>query len=416
MRLPPIFISKKYMKLLILSFVLICLPVLAAEKYPPLEKKKILVLSSNGGYGHKAAEASLQLVLGKNYEIKTIYPIEEIKMWGVSGSEEVYNHLLKEGWILSTNIISKHIAPKLFRNRRRAIERLIDRHIEFDKPNIVISLIPFINYPATEAARKRDVPYLLITTDNDLRNWVHGLQSVTHPHFKVTVGSDLPSTCGLLAKRHIPEEAISVIGLPLRSSFKSSKNIEELYQEYDIPKQKPVVLIMMGGSGGNKCLEYTHAIGALPLALHLIVCTGKNDKLAQKLKEIKLHGSNSMTIVGFTNEVAGLMALSDVMVTKPGPGVINEAIATRLPLLIDKTSSSLSWERANITLVLKYGIGDPITDLRDLPKLLNQYLFDPTFRKHLNAAFDHIPTNEFNEKIRTLIDSMCSIPYPNSNK
>ncbi len=393
------------MKFLLSSLICMCSFIFAEQQAPA--KKKILILSSDGGYGHRAAEKTLEVILGRNYDSTVVCPIEEIKMWGVSGSEEIYNYLLKEGWIRSTNIISKHVAPKLFRNRRRAIERLIDRHIEFAKPDIIISLIPFINYPATEAARKRDIPYLLITTDNDLRNWVHGLQSVTHPHFKVTVGADLPSTCGLLEERHIPEKDINVIGLPIRTSFKTSKNIEELYQEYGIPKEKPTILIMMGGSGGKKCLEYAHAIGILPIGVHLIVCIGKNEKLKEKLGEIKLHASNSMTVMGFTDKMADLMTLSNLMITKPGPGVINEAIATHLPLLIDKTTSPVSWERANISLVVKYGIGDPVTDMKDLPKLLNQYLFDSQFKQKIERAFESIPSNEFNEKVKELVDSMC---------
>ena len=378
---------------------------LHAEKTEP-SPKKILILSSNGGYGHTAAEKTLQVVLGKNYDIKVVYPIEEIRIWGANSGEAVYNTMLQQGWIRSMNVISKHIAPKLFRNRRRNIERLIDRHIEFEKPDIVVSLIPFINYPATEAARKRYIPYLLITTDNDLRNWVHGLQSVTHPNFKVTIGADLPSTLGLLEQRHIRKDAINIIGLPLRASFKTSKNVEQLHQTYGIVPNKPVILIMMGGSGGEKCLEYTYSVGKLPLGVHLIVCAGKNEKLAEKLKEIKLHPLNSITIMGFTNNMADLMTLSDLMITKPGPGVINEAIATRLPLLIDKTSSPISWERANISLVLKYEIGEPINSMKELPDLLKKYISDPAVKKHLESAFDKIPANDFNEKVRQLVDSM----------
>lgn len=380
----------------------------AAQEGYPIQKKKILILSSNGGYGHRAAEKTLEVILGKSYEFEVICPIEEIKMWGVSGSEEVYNYLLKEGWIHSTNIISKHVAPKLFRNRRRTIERLIDRHIESAKPDIIISLIPFINYPATEAARKREIPYLLITTDNDLRNWVHGLHCVTHPNFKITVGANLPSTYGLLKQRHIPDKDINIIGFPIRTSFKASKNIEQLHQEYAIPKGKPTILIMMGGAGGKKCLEYTHAIGILPIGVHLIVCTGKNEELKEKIAKIKLNPKNSITIMGFTEKIADLMTLSDLMITKPGPGVINEAIATHLPVLIDKTAPSISWERANINLVIQYGIGDAITDIKNLPKLLNQYLFNTPFQEKLEQAFNQLPSNEFNEKVKDLVDSMCA--------
>ncbi len=403
----------EFMKRLI-KLLFLCSLLLFSVLYPnniPTEKKKILILSSNGGYGHGAAAKTLQVILGGNYEIKIVYPIQELKMWGVDGGESFYNNIIQRGWTRSMNAITRHVAPKLFRNRKRNIERLIDRHLVSEKPDLVISLIPFINYPATEAARKKDIPYLLVTTDNDLRNWVHGLQSVTHPNFKVTIGTDLPSTTGLLEKRHISKEAINVIGLPIRTSFKISENIQHLQQDYGIPHNKSVILIMMGGAGGEKCLEYTRALGSLPLGIHLIVCTGKNENLAKKIKEIELHSSNSITVMGFTNNMADLMTLSHLMITKPGPGAINEAIAMRLPVLIDKTSSPLSWERANIALVTKYEIGEPITRMEDLPQLVNKYLFNTTFRENLEHAFNSIPSNEFNEKVGYLVDAMCSNKY-----
>lgn len=396
------------MRLLIkILFFYFSFSILHANNNITSSKKKILILSSQGGYGHEAAVKTLKLTLDKTYDIKTVYPIEELRLWGVSGTESFYNNIAQQGWTRSINVITRHVAPKLFRNRKRKIERLIDRHLVFEKPDLVISLIPFINYPATEAARKKDIPYLLITTDNDLRNWVHGLHSVIHPNFKITIGTDLPTTTRLLEERHISKEAIHVIGLPIRHSFKASKSLALLQQEYSIDPHKPVILIMMGGAGGEKCLEYTRAIGSLPLGIHLIVCTGKNEKLVEKIKEISIHSKNSITIMGFTNHMADLMTLSHLMITKPGPGAINEAIAMRLPVLIDKTSSSLRWERANIALVTNYGIGEAVTRMKDLPNLLNKYLFETSFKENLKDAFDAIPANEFTEKVSVIIESMC---------
>lgn len=368
--------------------------------------KKILVLCSNGGYGHNAAANTLKTILGKKYDIKVVYPIDQLRIWGVRSGEQIYNSMLQYGWIRSMNAITKYVAPRLFRTRKKKVEELVSRYIEREKPDLVISLIPYVNFPASEAARKKEIPYLLITTDNDLRNWVHGLQRVTHPNFKVTIGNDLPSSRGLLKERKIADECIETIGLPLRLDFKSPKSLSRLCQEYQIPSDKPTILIIMGGAGAENALVYTKKIGRADVGVHLIVIAGKNEKLAKKLKKIKLHPSNSITVIGFTEKVSDLMALSDIVITKPGPGTINEAIEMQLPVLIDNTDTPLSWEKANIDLVLRYGIGERIKDYKEAKNILQKYLKDPELQKNIAEAFSRIPPNQFHERIPEIINTM----------
>ena len=270
-----------YLRLLLVLFVPFC----ALYSQEEVHKKKILILSSNGGYGHNAATNTLKSLLGDKYDFSVIYPIDEMRIWGVRSGEEIYNTMLRWGWIRPMNIISKHIAPKIFRSRKKYIEEMISADIQREKPDMLISLIPYINLPASEAARKIDIPFLLITTDNDLRHWAHGLHAVKHPRFKVTIGDDLPTTREVLRQRHIPDAAIETIGLPLRPEFFSPKKIPHLCKQYDIPEGKPVILIMMGGSGGEASMEYTQQIGQMDLGAHLVVCCGKNKKLVRKIKK-----------------------------------------------------------------------------------------------------------------------------------
>lgn len=399
--------------LLILCSPLLFSSFLRSEEIPltesPKAEKKILILSSNGGYGHNAAANTLKTVLGKKYEIKVMYPIDQLRIWGVRSGEQIYNSMLQYGWIRSMNAITKYVAPRLFRTRRKKVEQLVARYIEMEKPDLIISLIPYVNFPASEAARKNGIPFLLVTTDNDLRNWVHGLHRVTHPHFKVTIGSDLPSTRSLLKERKISDECIETIGLPLRPDFKNPKALSELYQEYQIPQDKPTILIIMGGAGAESALAYTKKIGRADMGAHLIIIGGKNENLVKKLKKIKLHPSNSITVMGFTEKVSDLMALSDIIITKSGPGTINEAMAMQLPMLIDNTNKLLSWERANIDLVMRYGIGERIKNYKEAKDLLQKYFKDPEHQKNIKEAFSKIPPNQFQEKIPIIIDSMLAL-------
>lgn len=369
-------------------------------------KKNILVLCSNGGYGHKAAAQTLKDLLGDDYNLTVVFPIDEMRIWGVRSGEQIYNSMLQNDWILSVNLITKHVAPKLFRTRKEQVEGLIKRHIEKVHPDLVISLIPFVNYPASEAARKKNIPFLLITTDNDLRLWVHGLQGVQHPSFKVTVGSDLWCSRELLRKRNIPDKAIETIGLPIRTDFFSNKNKESIREEFGIPYHKPVVLVIIGGAGGDRALEYARNLGKTQYGIHMIVCAGKNKELEKDLKSISLHPSNTMTVMPFTSRISDLMAVSDLLITKSGPGTITEAMAMKLPILVDATATVLSWEQANIDLISQYGVGDYIEDFDELETLVRQFIFDTELQKQMKDAYRKVPENRFKESIKPLVASM----------
>jgi processive 1,2-diacylglycerol beta-glucosyltransferase len=373
------------------------------------EKKNILILCSNGGFGHNAAAQTLKKLIGDDYNITIVYPIDQLRIWGVKSGEQFYNMMLQHDWIQPLNLISRHIAPKLFRTRKAQMENIIAKHIQKTNPDLVISLIPFINFPASEAARKVDIPFLLITTDNDLQLWVHGLQGVRHPYFRVTVGSNLWCGREKLRKRNIPDSAIETTGLPIRTDFLTEKDKESIKNEFGIPKTKPVVLVMVGGAGGEKALEYAKRIGSTQLGIHLVVCAGKNNKLARDLEKIALHPTNTMTIMKFTTKIADLMAVADLLITKSGPGTINEALAMRIPILIDTTSTILTWEKANIDLVMQYGVGDYVEDFNELEPLLRRFLFDTELQKEVRDSYQKVPANQFKESIVPLISSMCKL-------
>lgn len=398
------------MRTYILLAILLFFKTLQAEEppeEPPENKKKILILSSHGGYGHTAAVNTLKTLLQDKYTFFVEHPIDELQIFGIRSGETIYNKLLSIGWIRLVNFMTEHVAPKVLKTRHDQFEKLIYDYIKRDKPDLLISLIPFINLPASEAARKTDKPFLVITTDNDLKNWVHDIEKVSHPKYLVTIGHECQTTKNLLLRKSIPKDHIKSIGLPLRLSFLDPKDKATLRQSYNV-KKNAVALIMMGGAGGNNAFEYAKNIMALNLNLHLIVIAGKNHELEGKLHEIKPHSSNHLQVVGFTDKVPEFMAISDLIITKPGPGTINEAIHMRLPILIDDSAPHLYWEKANSELVFNSKIGENITLKADIAAVLNKYLFDEAVKMQIQEAYDQIPRNRFHEEIPGIIEHMCN--------
>jgi processive 1,2-diacylglycerol beta-glucosyltransferase len=356
-----------------------------------------------------AASNTLQKLVGDEYDLKMAYPINQLRIWGVPSCEQVYNSMLRSGWVRSMNFIVRNLVPSIFRSYLGKLERIIDSYIKTYKPDLVISVIPFVNFPASEAARKSEVPFLIITTDNDLRNWAFEMEKIKHPHFKVTIGADLPTTRDVLLKKKIPAHAIETIGLPLRPEFMVQKDHKKILEELNLPADKEIVLIMMGGAGGDTAYEYARKVGDLDLGVHLVVIAGRNNKLKKELKQLDLHPSNSLSIFGFTDRISDIMAVSDVIITKPGPGTINEAIAMKLPILIDNTDITLFWERANVDFVLKYGVGQKIKKFRQIKDLLTSYLKDEQVIQNTEKSFVDVPANQFHLRIKGIIQDLISI-------
>ncbi len=392
-------------------FVILCSSYSFAVESPPQEtpqKKTLLILSSTGGGGHIAACNTLQSLVGDEYELKIAYPINQLRIWGVPSCEQVYNTMLRNGWIRTMNFLVRNIVPSVFRSYMGKLKRIINSYITTYQPDLVISVIPFVNFPASEAARKAGIPFLIITTDNDLRNWAFDIEKVKHPHFKVTIGADLPTTREVLVQKNVPEHAIETIGLPLRPDFMNPKDSKKILQELDLPLDKEIVLIMMGAAGGDTAYEYAKKVGELDLGLHLVVIAGRNGKLKKQLEKIELSPSNSMTVFGFTDRISDIMAVSDLIITKPGPGTINEAIAMKLPILIDNTDNSLFWERANVDFVLKYGVGQKIKKFRQIEDFLASYLNDPQVILNTKRSFIEVPSNQFHLRVPGIIKELIA--------
>lgn len=371
-----------------------------------MQKKKILLLSSFGGYGHIAAADSLKKLFGSSYDIETVYPIKELRMYKLSSGEDFYNWLVSNNFNKLTNWIVRFLTRKLFMNRTKKTTSIIKNHIQEKKINILVSLIPFINFPASEAARLCNIPFLLVTTDNDLTNWVLDLEKMNISNFKVTYGYDLNTTKNLLASKGIAKNSMQKIGLPLRPDFSLHTNKRLLRNKYNIPNEKNVVLIMMGGAGSKITTRYVKTLLKSSLDLHILVCVGRNIRLAKKLKTFNSTSRNTIDILAFTKKIHELLALSDLLITKPGPGSINEASSLKIPILIDNTTLPLFWEQANIDLVLQNNIGACINQVKDAPNLVERFLFDEQTRERVFRAYENLEQNCFSENILQVVNEM----------
>lgn len=389
----------------------------------PSKKKKLVIFISKGGAGHLIACDTLQTFLSKDYDINVVTPIQDllnsidpVKMltFGNLDAEGFYNKIIQNQWIGFANWGVKHIAPSLVLSKRKTVEKKVTEYLKKEKPDLVISLIPFLNRAFANAAQECNLPFLLITLEADLTNWMMGMHKITHQNYAVTIGSNLKLTHDQLAYRKIPSERIHNIGYPIRESFFGSRDKDAIYKEWNIPKDKFIIMLLMGGAGSYSTYRYAKKIAAMNLDTHILVCTGRNTEIADKIKKLKCTPGVSMTIIPFTKKIADLMAISNLFITKPGPGSINESVQMKLPMLLDGTSTALFWEQANMTLVKEHGWGEVVYKFKDLEGMIKKFVTDKKYYGNIKQNLKKQPRYVFNKKlkqlIKTLIKQQPSVP------
>ena len=134
-------------------------------------------------------------------------------------------------------------------------------------------------------------------------------------------------------QRGIPREKVYPIGIPVHRSFSKAESREAARQRLGLERDKQYILITGGSMGGGKIGETIETfINGIPSArqTELIIICGSNRELYEKLTAAAYPG---VTVVGYTDDMAGYLKSADIFVTKPGGLSSTEAAVCGVPIL-----------------------------------------------------------------------------------
>jgi 1,2-diacylglycerol 3-beta-galactosyltransferase len=243
------------------------------------------------------------------------------------------------------------------RRLHRPLVSLFAAHLSKHRPAVVVSLCPNFNAPLRDAVARAcpQAPFLVRLTDF----------ADFPPHFwmepgldTVIVGSDeaveQAARVGLLNGRVVRHS-----GMPLHPRFYprvGGERRQAVRAELQIPEGAFVTLLLFGGKGTPEMAGLARELlGLLPEA-HVIAIGGSNPRLTARLEQLAAV-SPRLHAYGFTDRVAELISASDVMVTKPGPGTIAEALHQRIPIVTIANGRTVPQERFNADYLARHGLG-----------------------------------------------------------
>jgi 1,2-diacylglycerol 3-beta-galactosyltransferase len=231
-------------------------------------------------------------------------------------------------------------------------ERLREVFTQY-RPDVIVSVHPLLNHAALRAradAGMQSVPIVTVITD---LGRVHEGWLLPEADLTVVPAREVYQRA---IERGVPPERLRLLGHPIHPRFEDVRGSKaEHRKKLGLPEHATIALLMAGGEGGGKLLPTTLGLARAGLDFHLVVVTGRNAALRQKLEELAPTLPTPMTVLGFRNDVPELMRAADLLVTKAGPGTIAEASVAEVPVVVyDYVPGQ---ERGNLDYVRTNGIG-----------------------------------------------------------
>lgn len=377
------------------------------------QRPRIVIFTSNGGGGHKSATEALKQYLGNNVRIECKNILDDTLPMGQQ--EELYNTVMKCDNTLTHVIPNAHIINAMYQVgkeyyalNKQNVQEYIAVYLSEPKPNLVISVIPLINDIIYEVTKNLNIPFLLSPTDLDATTFMGSISKHNHPCFKFNLLFPDEKILSLLKNSQICPDCFECLGFPLRNQFYEQHHHNN-HNEH-LALHTPKILLMMGAQGSAVLAEYVKQLMKMPenVPFRLAVCMGSNaEKLLPALKSIKVPSHIECELLGRTEEVASLMATSDLFITKSGTGSFCEAIAMKLPMLLDATSQVIQWEQFNHDFVKRNNLGDIITSFEDVVPLVSAMLHNNHFQT-LRHNFDRLAHPDTPAMIASLIQRMIA--------
>jgi 1,2-diacylglycerol 3-beta-galactosyltransferase len=355
--------------------------------------KRIDLLFFDAGGGHRAAANALRQVIEaeqRPWEIRVVNlqelldPLDIFRKLTRIRLQDIYNLMLRKGWTLGSPQLTR-IMHGIIRLYHRPTVRLLETFWREERPDLVVSVVPNFNRAMGESLRRAlpDVP--LVTVLTDLADYPPHFWIERQPQFLIC-GTERAAQQAH-AMGHDAAHVFRTSGMILAPKFYEQVQMDRRAerQKLSLDPDLPTGIVLFGGHGSRVMLDIARRLDASGLKLQLIFICGKNQALAQELG--KMPRRIPMFVEGFTAEVQRYMRLADFFIGKPGPGSISEALAMKLPVLVERNAWTLPQERYNADWIVEKQVGLVLRSFRFIVQAVAELLQPENYRRfHATAA------------------------------
>jgi processive 1,2-diacylglycerol beta-glucosyltransferase len=175
----------------------------------------------------------------------------------------------------------------------------------------------------------------------------------------------------------LPEDRVTVSGIPVDPVFAVKKDRAALAARLGLSPERPVLLLSAGALGVGPAAEAVRVLRHLRTPAQVVVICGKNEELlAETNRQVAdAQGHLEFRVLGFTDTMDEWMTVADLYIGKPGGLTTAEALCKGLPMVI--LSPIPGQEERNSDHLLEEGVAIKCNDITILAYKLDRLLESP---------------------------------------
>jgi len=343
--------------------------------------RRILVLSASVGAGHLRAAEAVTLALR---QLDPTAVVENLDVLDFTNA--AFRRLYARSYLDLVNrlphvlgyfydLLDRAPSPQHKSDRLRLLVEKLNlrrflRFLRTEQWDVIVNahFLPAEMIAALRRCQEINTPHLTVTTDFEThRLWVN--QPCDH-YFTATEEGALN-----LQQWGVPAADVTVTGIPIHPAFSQPMDLAECRTRFGVAGDRPVVLQLAGGFGVGPVEKLYCGILAVETPLELIVVAGRNEELKTRLAQIEPPPRHRTHVLGFTTQMHELMALANLVVSKPGGLTTSEALACGTPMAV--VNPIPGQESRNSDYLLENAAAVKINNLATLPYKLNQLFAAP---------------------------------------
>ncbi|SKA76242.1 Monogalactosyldiacylglycerol synthase [Caloramator quimbayensis] len=366
---------------------------------------KVLALSVSAGTGHFKAAKAIKNYFEKNYTdvemeiIDTLRYINPVINKIVVGSylqsikitpkiyEKLYEHADKDDTISSFSEMANHL-----------LSIKIKSLVEDINPDVILCTHPFPLEMISILKRKGkiSIPAIGILTDYA----VHSFWFYDYIDAYIIPNEDFIDEA---AEKGADINSLYPLGIPVESQFLMPVEKAAIKNQLGLYEGKPTILLMGGSLGIGNIKKIYEALSLSDLDIQLIVCTGRNHRLKEKIEEIYEKAQKKSLILSYTENMNAIMSVSDILITKPGGLTIAEALVKGLPIIIN--SPIPGHEEKNANYLLNCGIAATFKKSSDAVNVVRQLIKNTSRLEQMKSiALEKSKPNSTKDICRLIIE------------
>ncbi|NWF68308.1 MAG: glycosyltransferase [Chloroflexi bacterium] len=337
--------------------------------------KRILILTSDMGYGHrsaaKAVAAALEAAYGEDCYVEIVNPLEHERAPAfLRGTQADYDRLVREMpgfYRFGYEVVGSPLPNALIESAFTVMlyEALNDLLRTF-RPDAIVNTYESYLAPlrAVFMMTRRYIPLLTVVTDLATvhRAWFNDVSERLFVPTQMVF--DLGVGYGVAADK------MAISGIPIHPRF-AAPAADAAQRRLAFGWRADLTTVLAVGSKRVGSLyEALHVLNHSGLPLQLVIVAGGDDEMYEKLQNTAWH--RPAHLYNFVDDMPALMQAADCIVCKAGGLTVTEALTCGLPiLLVDVLHGQ---ETGNAEYVLDNGAGEMADDPLQVLEIMCHWL------------------------------------------